>query len=99
VRRKTKEQREAAAKAALRQRIEDIALGAEGGAGVLGPHDWFAGADCLGRLLPALKARFGLDEKGEELERIAYLWSNGNLHYYDNVDSITEFFWNAGVRA
>ena len=53
MKRNTKEQRDAETKAALRQRIEDIALGAEGDAGVLDSNGWFAGAHCLSRLLPA----------------------------------------------
>jgi hypothetical protein len=45
------------------------------------------------------EARFGLDEKGEEIEETAYLWSLANLHYYDNVEMATDFLFEHGVRA
>jgi hypothetical protein len=99
MKRKTKEQREEIARAALRQRIEDIALGAEGDEGVLDKNGWFAGAHCLSRLIPALRARFGLDDEGNERTDIKYLWYPSNLDSFDNVDTITDFLYEHGVRA
>jgi len=97
VKRKTKEQREAEEKAALRRSIEDIVLGAEGDRGVL-EDDWFANATTLSRLVPALRARFGEDSKGEVIKKTEHLWWAINLDHYENVDSITNFLFDHGVR-
>lgn len=96
---RTKDQREADAKDALRQRIEDIALGAEGEAGVLDSAHFFANAIFLSRFLPALKAAFGTDESGNERQDRKHFWYLSNLDNYDTVDTTTEFLWNHGVRA
>lgn len=95
---KTKAQREAEDKEALRQRIEDIAVGAEGEGGPA-TNDWWANAHCLSRFVPALKAQFGMDEKGEERKDRNCFWYPVNLYHFDNVDTTTEFFWDHGVRA
>jgi hypothetical protein len=98
MKRKTKEQREAEARAALYRSLEDMALGAEGDGGVMNSDEWFAGAHCLSRWLPAIKARFGLDDDGKERTDINYLWSPSNLHQFDNVKTATDFLFEAGVR-
>lgn len=97
MKRKTKEQREAAAKAALRQRITDIATGAAGG--VFDDGDNFATADFLARFVPALRVQFGLDSEGKEVARWDHLWFASNLDRYDNVDTTTDFLFANDVRA
>ena len=97
MKRKTKEQRDAAAKAALRQRIADIATGAAGAE--FDHDDEWANADMLSRFVPALRVQFGLDAEGNERTDRAHLWFLSNLHYFDDVDSVTDFFFEHGVRA
>ena len=97
MKRKTKEQREAEQRAALRQRIADIATGAAGYEFDNG--DEFATADFLARFVPALRVQFGFDEKREELKKFNHLWSLINLQNYNDVDSTTDFFFDHGVRA
>jgi hypothetical protein len=63
MKRKTKEQGEAAAKVALRQRVEDMAVAAEGGAQPA-TNDWWATADCLSRWVPALRGAIWTGRKG-----------------------------------
>jgi hypothetical protein len=97
MKRKNKEQREAEAKAALRQRIADIAVGASGSEFDNG--DEFATADFLSRFVPALRVQFGLDAEGKERGDRNYFWFPSNLGRYDNIDTTTDFFFEHGVRA
>jgi hypothetical protein len=97
MKRKTKEQREAEAKAALRQRVADIATGANGG--LFDNDDEFATAGFLSRFIPALRAQFGIDSEGKAIDRWLFLWDLHNLHYYDNVDTTTDFLFEHDVRA
>jgi len=94
MKRKTKEQREARAKATLRQRIEDIAVGAAGYD--FKAEDEFATADFLSRFVPALKIQFGLVADGVSND---YLWMPSNLGNYDSIDSTTDFLFRNDVRA
>lgn len=97
MKRKSKEQHEAQTKAALRQRIADIATGAAGTA--FDTDDEFATAGFLSRFIPALRTQFGVDGEGKEIGRWSFLWDLHNLHYYDNVDTTTEFLFDNDVRA
>lgn len=99
VRRRTKEQREADAREALRQRVEDIAVGAAG-------FDFkaegeFATAEFLSRFLPALKVQFGWVKNEGEKNRSSndYLWEPYNFEHYDNINSTTDFLFDHAVRA
>jgi len=96
---RTKEQREADARAALRQRIEDIAVGAAG-------YDFkaegqFATAEFLSRFIPALQIQFGwVKNEGEKNQSSNHwLWSHINLAHYDDIDSTTDFLFEHEVRA
>jgi hypothetical protein len=99
MKRKTKEQRDTEAKAALRQRVHDIACGAAGYQ--FDEDDQFATADFLSRFIPALKAQFGFDdtkEKAKDGLSNNYLFDVQNLDNYDNVDTTTDFLFEHGVR-
>lgn len=89
--RKTKAQREAEQKAALRQRVADIVAGA---AGEDRDDD-----DCyviyvteMSRLTAAVEARFGLEAEHPALGR----W---NLDEWETVGSLTDLLWRFDVRA
>jgi len=97
MKRKSKEQRETAAKAALRQRIADIATGAAGYK-FDGADEW-ANADFLARFVPALRVQFGLDSEGNERRDRNHFWFLSNVNHYENVDTTSEFFFEHGVRA
>jgi len=88
--RKTKAQRETEQKAALRQRVADIATGAAGYE--FDCQGEFSTAEMLSRFIPALKVQF--DEEGR-----SHLWNAGNLNNYENIDSTADFLWEYGVRA
>lgn len=90
MKRQSKADKEAAQKAALRQRIRDMVAGACGE----DPDDdqFFMTMEPASRLLPALEKTFGKDGNG-------YLWRSHCLDRYENVDSITEFLFQNGVRA
>lgn len=88
--RKTKAQREAEQKAALRQRVADIAIGAAGYN--FDDESEFATAEFLERFVPALRVCFGTD--GND-----YLWSAHCLGKWNDIDSSTQALWENGVRA
>lgn len=85
-----KQKREAQQKAALRQRVSDIATGAAGYR--FDDGEAFATADFLSRFVPALEVQFGADGN-------SYLWSTHSLLNYDDVDLTTDYLWDHGVRA
>lgn len=87
--RKTKAQREAAQKAALRQRVRDIATGAAGYE--FDSDDEFATADFLSRFVAALQITFGNEQNG-------FLWKPHCLGGWDNIDAATEQLWAHGIR-
>lgn len=93
--RKTKEQHETEARAALRQRVQDIATGAAGFQ--FDADGEFATAEFLSRFIPALKVQFGTEEKA--IPSNSHCWLLSNLHYFDNVDTATAFLYESGVRA
>jgi len=97
MKRKTKQQRDAVAKAELRQRVADIATGAAGSA--FDTDDEFATAGFLSRFIPALRTQFGIDGEGKEIGRWSFLWDLHNLHYFDTVDTTTDFLFEHDVRA
>jgi len=88
--RKTKAQREAEQKAALRQRVADIATGAAGYE--LDADSEFSTAEVLSRLMPALQIQFSMEGRD-------YLWALSNLGNYNDIDSTTDFLYEHGVRA
>jgi hypothetical protein len=96
---RTKEQREADARAALRQRVADIAVGAAG-------YDFkadgeFAAAEFLSRFIPALQVQFGVKNEGNEKNRSSndYLWKPYNFAHFNDIDSTTDFLFAHQVRA
>lgn len=88
--RKTKAQREAIQKAALRRRVADIAIGAAGYD--FDSPDEFATAEFLERFVCAMKVCFGND-------RNEYLWKPHCLGKWENIDSAADALWENGVRA
>lgn len=91
--RKTKEQREAEEKAALRRRVDDIFLGAVG----------YKSAEEDGEPWPeqfitfcvALKQAFLVEgDSGNE-----WMWTLDGLSNFCNPESATEFLYRNGVRA
>jgi hypothetical protein len=98
MKRRTKEQRQAEAKAALWRRVHDIACGAAGYQ--FHAEGEFATAEFLSRFIPALKAQFGYEEKIDQGTRSNhFLFQPHNLQRYDNIDSTTEFLFDNDVRA
>lgn len=98
MKRKSKEQREAEAKASLRQRVADIACGAAGYQFDNGEE--FAGAEFLSRFVPALQAVFGEEtDDGKVKSSNNYLFNTLNLNHYDNIDTATDFLYEHHVRA
>lgn len=99
MKRKTKAQREDEARAALRHRVSDIAVGAAGYN--FDTEDEWAGAQMLSRFLPALKAQFGEEEEDEKGRKSNnhFLFESHNLEHYDNIDSATDFLFKNGIRA
>lgn len=89
MKRQTKAQKEAAQKAALLQRLQDIyggALGMEWG------EDQFATAETLSRVMPVIRETFSI---------AADSWMVGHhaLHYYGNPQTAAEMLYDNGVRA
>jgi hypothetical protein len=95
MKRKTKEQRDTEGRAALRQRVHDIACGAAGYQ-FDGEEEW-ATAEFLSRFLPALKAQFG-ESPDPQIGR-DYLWAITNLNHYNDIDTTADFLFEHGVRA
>lgn len=96
---KTKKQkREELLKAALRQRVADIANGSAG-------YDFdaegeFATASFLERFIPALELTFGYERKVEHgTVSNSYLFKAHNLAHFNEIDSTTDFLFESGVRA
>lgn len=86
----TKQQKEEQELQALRLRIRDIAVGAAGYN--LDVEDEFITLEIASRLVRALEATFGNESN-------KYLFQPQNLDEYENINRITEFFFNHGVRA
>ena len=89
-RRLTKQQKEVQEFQALRLRIRDITVGAAGYN--IDIEGEFVTLDVASRLVRALEATFGNESN-------KYLFQPQNLDEYDNIDMITEFYFNHGVRA
>ena len=87
--RKTKAQREGEQYAALLQRVTDIYSGA---LGIEWTADEWATADTLSRIIPALKELFSV-------ETAQYVWSPGNLRYFDTAENAAKFLYESGSRA
>lgn len=92
--RKTKEQREQEQIDALRVRILYIATGAAG-YDMDNEEEHFT-PEALSRFIPALEVFFLCEEEGKQNK---YLFNPRNLDHYENVDSVTEFLFEQGVRA
>lgn len=93
--RQTKAEREAAQKAALKQRIADIAAGVN--YGPLDENDDIMCAEPLAQFVIALRATFALEL--DSSERNTYPWNINCLPYFSSVKSTTEFLWERGFRA
>lgn len=85
----TKAKREEQQKAWLRQRVSDVCRGAAG-FDIDHPDEWTT-CEHLSRIVPALEVIFGIENN-------KHLWKTHNLHYYNDVDSITDFLWENEVR-
>ena len=90
-------------KAALRQRIEDIACGAGVDIDGLEESDLLLCFDCstFGRFLKALKNTFHHQEKfddGSEIDN-RHLFEEYSFEHYDTIDNITNHLYKGGVRA
>lgn len=95
--RKTKQQREYEQRQALRQRVEDICAGATYGECYECKPDSgyvFCPTD-LSRIVPACKKAFLCEEEGKHND---YLFNPMQLDHYENIDSITDFLFDHGVR-
>jgi len=88
-----KEQRE---KAALRQRIADIVNGAAGM--IVDDDHYLIGTYELSRAIPVLIEAFNLNNRPSG-EKKDFLYGWQNLDYYRSVDSITDFYFEHGIRA
>lgn len=96
--RNTKQDRDAAGKAALEQRLRDIAWGAYGD---YEAPEWDGdqstglasemGVDAFGRFVGAIGKVFCDDSRG-------YLVNLRNLEHFDSFDAAVEHLWNGGVR-
>lgn len=104
MKRQTKAQRERQQKAALRQRIRDIATGAAGCSldDEAGWEVWNLGPEVFDRYLVALNVLFGVGEDNPNCEGDA--WKELALmpcHYerLSGIDSAVEHLWSRGARA
>jgi hypothetical protein len=79
-----KEIREAQEKAALRQRVRDIACGAAGYN--FDKEDEYATAEFLERFVCAIRDTFGS-------EKNAYMWQPHCLAHFNDINSTTSFLW------
>lgn len=105
--RKTKAQiREEQEKAALWQRVYDIACGATGGyfyrdaEEPIGAWEIVATLDteAFGRFVNALKLVFALDDSVDGHHR-SFMVEPHCLHRFATIDSATEFLYTMGIRA
>jgi len=90
MKRKTKSEKEAEEKAALRQRIADVYAGACGEPA--DTDDFFLTLEAGSRAITALKKLFG--QEGRE-----YMWESHCLDRFETIDLATEFLYQTGVRA
>jgi hypothetical protein len=89
MKRPTKAQKEAAEKAALLQRLQDIYSGAMG---QQWGEDDFATAEILSRVLPVICGAFDLEEN-------KWILGHHALGYYNDPHSAMERLYAEGVRA
>ena len=89
MKRQTKAQKEAAEKAALLQRLEDIYSGAMG---LQWGEDDFATAEILARALPVIREVFSI-------ERDSWMLGLHALQYYDKPETAATMLYDNGVRA
>lgn len=99
MKRKTKQQKISQEKAALKQRLADMARGAYGGnqpldfdADTFGVMSGEMGLDAFGRWLVAI----GKYLLGEKHQYLIELW---NLAHFDSLDGAVDFLHEHGVRA
>lgn len=95
MKRRTKSDREGAEKAALRQRLVDLAQGALGWCELnqAPDEDWLLnsmGLDDFGRFLGAVQRTFGAD--GKKLVE-PYM-----VHHYDRINTARDYLFERGVR-
>jgi len=89
-----KQKRERKARKALEQRVSDIVSGACGYS--FGENDDWLNAAQLSRALPALKAVFKDDKR---ITQDGFIYAIGSLDNFDNVQDITNWLYENGVRA
>lgn len=95
--RKTKAQREAEHKARLRQRLMDIASGANSGCSLEGPEGWDGGffysmgPENFFGFLRAVESEF------PEPDKVA-IYQLYQLHHFAEIDSAVEHLWDRGIR-
>ena len=90
MKRKTKSEKEAEAKNALRLRIADIYSGACGEPA--DTEDFCLTLDPASRAITAIKKLFG--EEGRD-----YMWESHCLDRFETIDGTTNFLFQNGVRA
>ncbi|MHC4876501.1 MAG: hypothetical protein ACYTGL_08375 [Planctomycetota bacterium] len=96
--RKTREVREREAKLKLRQRIDDLFIGATGqrwneSDGEPWPQQFMA-------FVQAIKATFGVEkDENAGIEGNTWLWNLWNLENYRTPEAATDFLFDNGVTA
>ena len=88
--RKTKQQKEAEEKAALRQPIADVYAGATGW--LIEAEDSIS-LESASRAITALRQLFN---RGEDYE---FMWQSQNLEHFETIDQATDFLYRYGVKA
>lgn len=91
VKRKTKEQHDQEAYAALRLRVADIVSGAV--ASDADGEEWLS-PTTLSAAIPSLQARLKWDR-----ETLGYIWGPYSLDKFETVDTIAEHIFAKGIRA
>lgn len=100
IKRKTKVQKDAAGIAALRQRLQDIALGANHGYEVYsteesGELSAEIGIESFGYFVQAVNTAFHLSD----IDNRKWMAEPRNLSYYESLDAAAAFLYENGVRA
>lgn len=95
--RKTKQQREAEQKAALRQRLDDLFVASTGdlydGESEPWPESFI---DFVGSIRQVFQIR---RVEAEGIEGNEHLWLFWNLKHYRNPEAATEYLYQEGIRA
>lgn len=92
----TRDEKLAVEKAALYQRVADIAAGASMGESSSDDEHFFATADFLSRFIPALKVEFLCEANGKSNK---FAFEPHCLAHFENVEKTVDHLFNIGVRA